>query len=222
MEYSFTHRSFELLEGLEANNEKAWYTEHKSEFETHLRIPFALLLEWTTECLADTDVPLMGSAKTMFRQNRDVRFSKDKSPYSTFVGGLLTPSGTKAEKDGVLYAQLNSSGGMLACGFYKFKAAALAQIRDRIVEAPDEFSRVLQDLEAAGLSLNEDDKLISMPRGYQDQKDHIYGDYLKLKSFIVQMPLVRQAWLDSQVVERMVTLAKGCASLLKFGRSANE
>lgn len=222
MEYGFTHRSFELLEGLETNNEKAWYTEHKNDFETHLRIPFALLLEWVTECLADTDVPLMGSAKTMFRQNRDVRFSKDKSPYSTFVGGLLTPSGTKAEKDGVLYAQLNSSGGMLACGFYKFKAADLAQIRDRIVEEPDEFSQVLQGLENAGLSLNEDDTLISMPRGYQDQKDHVHGDYLKLKSFIVQMPLLRQAWLDSQVVERMVTLAKGCAPLLEFGRSSDE
>ncbi|ESA31966.1 tigr02453 family protein [Leptolyngbya sp. Heron Island J] len=222
MELNFTHRSFELLEGLEANNEKAWYTEHKNDFETYLRTPFAMVLEWATECLEDTDVPFRGSAKTMFRQHRDVRFSKDKSPYSTFVGGLLTPSGTKAEKEGVLYVQLNSSGGLLACGFYKFKAAELGQIRDRIVEEPDEFSQVLQDLEDAGLSLDEEDKLSSMPRGYQDYKDHIHGDYLKLKSFIVQTPLSRQAWLASEVVDRIVTLANGCVSLLEFGRDSAE
>ena len=194
MELNFTHRSFELLEGLEANNEKAWYVDHKSDFETHLRSPFAMVLEWATECLGETDVPLRGSAKTMFRQHRDVRFSKDKSPYSTFVSGVLTPSGTKAEKEGIVYVQLDSLGGLLACGFYKFKAADLGQIRDRIVEEPDDFSQVLQDLEAAGLSLDEEDKLISMPRGYQDYKDHIHGDYLKLKSFIVQTPLSRQKW----------------------------
>lgn len=106
---NFTPKSFDLLERLESNNEKAWYNEHRKEIDTYIRKPFALALalELATERLEDTEVPLAGGAKTMFRQNRDIRFSKDKSPYSTHVSGLLTPSGCKAEKDGVVYIHLD-------------------------------------------------------------------------------------------------------------------
>ncbi|MGB3139039.1 MAG: DUF2461 domain-containing protein [Nodosilinea sp.] len=222
MELNFTRKSFDLLEGLGANNEKAWYDEHRQDFDTYLREPFATVLELATERLEDTDVPLAGGAKTMFRQNRDVRFSKDKSPYSTHVSGVLTPSGTKAEKEGLLYLQLESSGGMIACGFYQLKAADLAPIRDRIVEEPKEFTQVLNDLDAAGLSLSDDDKLTAMPRGYEAHSNHDHADYLKLKSFVAVVQLGKGAWLDADIVDCMVEYAKSCASLLEFGRLAKE
>jgi uncharacterized protein (TIGR02453 family) len=217
-ELNFTQKSFDLLEGLAANNEKAWYEAHKSEFEAYLRKPFGSVLELATDRLSETNVPLSGGPKTMFRQNRDVRFSKDKSPYSTYVSGLLTPSGTKSEKDGVLFLQLDSSGGMIACGFYKLKAAELATIRDRIIDEPKAFAHVLKDLNEAGLSLSEEDRLTSMPRGYEAHDQHEYADYLKLKSFMAQTPLSRSAWLEADICDRIVEYAKGCASLLEFGR----
>jgi len=221
-ELNFTRKSFDLLEGLTANNEKSWYDEHRDEFESYLRKPFGEVLELATDRLVETNVPLAGGPKTMFRQNRDIRFSKDKSPYSTYVSGLLTPSGTKAEKDGVLYVQLDRSGGMIACGFYKLKAAELATIRDKIIEKPEAFSCVLQDLDNAGLSLSDEDKLTSMPRGYEAHDTHEYVEYLKLKSFIVQTSLSQSAWLNADIVERIVSYAKGCASLLEFGRASEE
>ncbi|MBD0337606.1 MAG: DUF2461 domain-containing protein [Cyanobacteria bacterium Co-bin13] len=220
-ELNFTRKSFDLLEGLAASNEKAWYEAHRSEFEAYLREPFGGVLEVATNRLSETNVPLAGGPKTMFRQNRDVRFSKDKSPYSTHISGLLTPSGTKAEKDGVLYLQLDSTGGLIACGFYKLKAAELATIRDRILEEPEVFSGVLKDLDEAGLSLSEEDKLTSMPRGYEAHDQHEYADYLKLKSFMAQTPLPKSAWLEADIVDRIVEYAKSCASLLEFGRASN-
>jgi uncharacterized protein (TIGR02453 family) len=96
VDLDFTPRSFELLEELAANNEKTWYDEHRDELQTYLRKPFAVVLELATDRLAETAVPFVGGAKTMFRQHRDIRFSKDKSPYSTHISGLLMPSGTKA------------------------------------------------------------------------------------------------------------------------------
>ncbi|MGG6236995.1 DUF2461 domain-containing protein [Nodosilinea sp. AN01ver1] len=221
-EPNFTPTSFELLEGLAANNEKAWYDAHRDDFETHVRKPFALALELATERLAETHVPLAGGPKTMFRQNRDVRFSKDKSPYSTHVSGVLTPSGTKAEKQGLLYLQLDSLGGLIACGFYQLKAAELGTIRDRIIDEPETFAHVLKDLEAAGLSLSDEDKLKSMPRGYEAHSDHDYAEYLKLKSFITQIRLGRGAWLDGDIVDCMVEYAKNCASLLEFGCASED
>lgn len=218
----FTPTSFELLEGLAANNEKAWYDAHRDDFEACVRQPFAMALELATERLAETNVPLAGGPKTMFRQNRDVRFSSNKSPYSTHVSGVLTPSGTKAEKEGLLYLQLESSGGLIACGFYKLNAAELGTIRDRIIDQPEMFACVLKDLEAAGLSLSDEDKLKSTPRGYEAYSDHDYAEFLKLKSFVTQVCLGRGAWLDGDIVDCMVEYAKNCASLLKFGRALKD
>ncbi|MBE9111587.1 DUF2461 domain-containing protein [Nodosilinea sp. LEGE 07298] len=218
MNINFTPKTFDLLEGLAANNEKAWYDDHRDDFDIYVRKPFARVLERVSERLESTQVPLTGGLKTMFRQHRDVRFSNDKSPYSTHVSGVLTPSGTKAEKEGLLYLQLESSGGLIACGFYQLKAAELAPIRDRMIEAPKAFAQVLQDLDSAGLSLSDDDKLTAMPRGYEAHSDHDYADYLKLKSFVVSVHLGRGAWLDDDIVDCMVEYAKNCASLLKFGR----
>jgi len=219
-ELNFTQKTFDLLDGLTANNEKAWYDEHRKDFDAHVRQPFALALELASDGLADSPLPLRGGAKTMFRQNRDVRFSKDKSPYSTHVSGVLTPSGTKAEKEGLVYVQLDSSGGMIACGYYKLSPADLGPIRDKIIDEPNEFALVLKDLQAAGLSLSEEDKLINLPRGYEPHADHNYADYLKLKSFVTMVPLGRGAWLDGDIVDCIVAYAKSCASLLAFGRTA--
>ncbi|MEO1299227.1 MAG: DUF2461 domain-containing protein [Cyanobacteria bacterium J06636_16] len=221
-ELNFTQKSFDLLEGLAENNDKTWYDEHRKDFEAYLREPFAEVLQEATDRLSETEVPLMGSAKTMFRQHRDIRFSKDKSPYSTHVSGVLTPSGTKAEKEGLVYVHLDRSGGFIACGFYQLKAAELGPIRDRILEEPEEFAGVLKDLDTAGLSLSDEDKLTAMPRGYKEYEEHEYTDYLKLKSFIIQVQLGRGAWLEGDIVDCIVEYAKSAASLLAFGQAARE
>lgn len=215
----FTPKAFELLEDLAANNHKEWYAQHRQEIEIYLRDPFARVLEETTQRLAQAKVPLSGGSRTMFRQHRDVRFSKDKSPYSTHVSGLLTPSGTKSEQEGLLFLQLDSSGGLMACGFYKLKTDQLTQIRDRILEQPDLFCRVLEDLDEAFLSLSDEDKLTKMPRGYEAHDKHLLAEYLKLKSLIAQTSLTREIWMSGDIVDRMVEVAKGCESLLAFGRS---
>ena len=94
--------------------------------------------------------------------------------------------------------------------------------QQRFVELLAEFSRVLQDLDQAGLALSDTDKLIAMPRGYGEDEEHEYADYLKLKSFIVQVALGRGAWLEGDIVDCIVEYAKNCASLLEFGRSDKE
>ena len=219
-DYPFTRKSFELLEGLAENNDKAWYADHKQDFENYLRQPFARILELASERLEDTETPLSGSAKTMFRQHRDIRFSKDKSPYSTHVSGLLTPSGTKSEKEGVFYLHLDATGGMMACGFYQLKAAELAPIRDRIIDQPKLFADMLAQLAQAGLALSEDEKLKTMPQGYKEQDEHEHANYLKLKSFVIKTDLSRSVWLDDDLVERIVSYVNGCQALLEFCKDA--
>lgn len=78
----FTPRSFERLEALAQNNDQLWFAQHRAEFQMQVREPFAAFLEDVTERLSGTEIALQGSAETMFRQARDVRFSPDKRPYS--------------------------------------------------------------------------------------------------------------------------------------------
>ena len=213
---AFTQKSFDLLKQLAANNNRAWFNAHKEQIEDCLQLPFAELLDAASRKLARKKIGLSGGPETMFRMNRDVRFSADKSPYKAQVSGMLTPSGAKDPHGGVLYAQATADGGMIACGHYQLSAADLGPIRDRIVKEPAAFGKVLKSLEKGGLSLSEEDALKTMPRGFQEQADHPLAKYLKLKSLIVSEDVPKSAWLDGGVVDRMVKIGVACAPLLAF------
>jgi uncharacterized protein (TIGR02453 family) len=214
----FTARSFAFLDDLTQNNEKEWFHTNKTVFQEALEQPFADVLDVLTERMADAGIALRGSARTMFRMNRDVRFSNDKSPYKTSVSGVLTPSGTKGEGDGLLYLELAADGGRAACGWYRLQPAALGPIRDRIVADGDAFNQVVASLQNAGFNLMRDDTLTAMPRGYDQYADSPYADALKLKSFCAMMDLPKIAWTSGDVVDRVMTLAKASVPLLAFGR----
>ena len=128
----FSTESFTFLRGLEDNNNRDWFNENKAKFAKHLEQPFADLLEALSNRLSDARRPLSGDKSTMFRMNRDVRFSKDKTLYKTNVSGMLTPSGSKSEVSSILYLHLQSGGGFAAAGYYNLSPKQLIPIRDAI------------------------------------------------------------------------------------------
>jgi len=212
----FSEDSFAFLTGLAQNNNRDWFTEHKARFQTTCEAPFANLLEALSNRLMDAPIPLEGSKKCMFRMNRDVRFSEDKSPYKTAVSGMLTRDGTKKEMNGIAYIHLDASGGFAACGWYKLQAKDLGPFRDRIVADPDGFSEVIEDLKAANLSLRTEDSLKSMPRGYAEHDGHPHADALKLKSFIVWQDLTKSAWISGDVTDQVEHLVRSSMPLLRY------
>lgn len=212
----FTEKTFTFFEELAANNDRDWFRAHRDVFDQHVDEPFAALLEEVTARLAGTDVPLRGGSATTFRMNRDVRFSPDKSPYSTSRSGLLTSSGTKAEDGGLVYVQLSADGGLLAGGLYRPPTARLDPLRRSMVEDPDRFSAVVDDLAAAGLEFERSDAVKTMPRGYAEHADHPLADDLRLRQLVVMRPLPRSTWLDDTVADRVTDFARGVAPLLRF------
>lgn len=220
LDQSLTPLSFELLEKLAANNRKEWYDTHKEEFEANLRAPFAEVLEAITTRLEGSISPLIGSKKTMFRQNRDVRFSKDKSPYKTSVSGLLTPSGTKKEMNGVLYIHLDATGGFMATGFYQLATSKLALIRERIVERPKRFAQMLESLAEHDLDLDRSSSLTRMPKGFEAHEAHEFAPYIKLKNFLVLENLQKSSWTGGDIVDRATHLGLASADFLGFCQTA--
>jgi len=214
----FTDRAFELLAALEADNSKSWFDAHREQVREDLQEPFAATLEAISERLRGTDTPLSGSEKTMFRMNRDVRFSNDKSPYSTHVSGVLTRSGSKGEADGIAYLHLGANGGFVAVGWYKLSPKELGPIRDRMVEHPGKLKAMVAALSKNGLELSQEQSLTAMPRGYADYADYEIAPFLKMQTLMVQRDLSRATWKSDRLIEDVAKLVVDCAPLLSFGR----
>jgi uncharacterized protein (TIGR02453 family) len=213
----FNHSSFSFWEDLEANNRNDWFNTHKAEFIDNLERPFAHLLEVATVKLQASGINLSGGKATMFRLNRDIRFSQDKSPYKTNLSGLLTRSGTKRDAIGLVYLQIDAFGGFVAAGFYGLEPAKLVPIRQAMVERSSEFAALLNRLNSVGLDFERSDILTSMPKGFSAFADHPHAGELRLKNLIVRENFQREDWITGRVADRLVFVASACDELISFG-----
>ena len=219
--HGFTAKSFAFLDGLAENNDRDWFHAHRDAFEAYVQGPFLDLLEELTGRLSDAEVPLRGNPKTMFRMNRDVRFSKDKSPYKTSIAALLTPSGTKLEGGGLLYVHMDRTGGFAGTGWHKLPPEALKPFRQAMIDDPDRFAGVRDALDGKGRALSDDDSLTAMPRGFEDHDDHRHADAIRLKSLILSEDLPKVAFTSGDVADRVEALARDAMPFLAWGRSVS-
>lgn len=215
-ETGFSTASFAFLDDLTSNNNRDWFVSNKGVFERTLETPFVDLLEALSNRLSDMDRPLSGGAATVFRMNRDTRFSADKRPYKTNLSGLLTPSGMKKEAGGLVYIHLDNSGGFAAAGFYSLSPAELGPIRDAMIEQAEEFDLVKAALSKAGRDLDRADSLKAMPKGFSEHSEHRHSAEIRLKSLMVREPLTRESWLSGDVADHVEKLAREAAPLLAF------
>lgn len=209
-------RAFELLSDLAANNTREWYHEHKAEFEAQVLGPFADALQAISDTLIGTKIELSGGGHTMFRMNRDVRFSKDKSPYKTSVSGLLTPSGTKSEEAGLVYLCMDAAGGFVAGGYHNPDPKMLGKMRDRIISRPTEYAEMIGHLSAHEFELEHEGALKRMPRGFEDYAEADSAGALKLKQFIIRQDLEQADWESGKVVEGAAKFAETIRPLIEF------
>ena len=212
----FSESTFQCLEELELNNNRDWFIENKKRLEQEVRGPFASLLETLSDLLSENGLPLHGGPKTMFRMNRDVRFSNDKSPYKTFVSGLLTRTGTKDISTGLIYIHLDSRGGFVVSGLYQPPTERLYELRTSMIEKQSEFSATLNSLRRAGLELDPTDATKNMPRGFSEYSDHEHSESLKLKNIMVRRDLQPSEWWKPGFDTELVQFAMASRPILEF------
>jgi uncharacterized protein (TIGR02453 family) len=160
----------EWFEGLEADNSRAYFTAHRDVFEEAIRDQVLALL---TE-LSDA----FGGEVKLFRQHRDIRFSRDKSPYKTNTYGVIY--GSELAPHG-LYASISARGLVAGSGYYTMARDQLERYRDAVLDdmSGPELSRLAVEAQNAGLELW-GESLRTAPRGYP--KDHERIDLLRRKS----------------------------------------
>ena len=192
---------------------REWMEENKHLYESEVRQPMALLLDDLSARFAAEGIPLKGDAKrSIFRLNRDVRFSKDKSLYKVQCGAVMTRSGTKNEQ-GLLSIHIDPKGSFAASGFYHPEPAQLAQLRHDIVARAEVFK-------ALGLTLADYDKLTRNPRGYEAVEDPALANALRHRSLTVHRPLDVAQIHAPALVETIAAFARDMLPFLTFGWNA--
>ncbi|RUV55391.1 TIGR02453 family protein, partial [Mesorhizobium sp. M5C.F.Ca.IN.020.14.1.1] len=102
----FGQKAIPFLKALDFHQSREWFLENRELFERELRDPFGDLVETLSERFTAAGLGLRGDRKkSLFRINRDVRFSRDKSPYNRHLSAILSPDGTKMEQ-GVFFVHI--------------------------------------------------------------------------------------------------------------------
>lgn len=160
----------EWFAGLETDNSKTYFTASRDFFEESVRDQMEALLTEVSETF--------GGQVKLFRQNRDIRFSPDKSPYKTNTYGVLYGSGLAAQG---LYASISARGLVAGSGYHVMARDQLDRYREGVADERSgaELTKVAAEAERAGLELW-GGSLATAPRGYP--KDHARIELLRRKS----------------------------------------
>jgi len=215
--------TFAFLRGLRDNNDRDWFRAHRDAWISAVREPFAGFLEDVSERLAGGPLPLRVGRDTMFRLQRDLRFTSDTRPYSESVSGLLTLSGTKDEGGPLAYLELGPDGGRVGGGMHQPTSAELSPVRQRMLDEPEAFDAVLEALGAVGMAVDEEQKVKTMPRGFAAHREHRNAEYVRCRQLIAMRELPVTAWLDGEVVAWSVeAIERGLVPLYRFVEGARK
>jgi uncharacterized protein (TIGR02453 family) len=177
--------ALEFYDGLEADNSKAYWTEHKAFYEEAVLGPMTALVEELA--------PEFGDPK-IFRPYRDVMFSKDKSPYKTNIGAVVG--------DG--YIQLSSNGLAAGSGMYVMAPDQLDRYRTAVAADPtgQELERLISAAGRQGITITGHDALKTAPRGYP--ADHPRIGLLRYKGVVAWKEWPVAAWLGTRAAKKRV------------------
>ena len=143
------------FQGLEADNSREYFAATRAVFETSVR--------GQMEALLAEQAAALGGRPKLFRQNRDIRFSTDKSPYKTNTYGVIQGSPLAARG---LYASISAAGLVAGSGYHVLARDQLARYRDAVVaDAGEELEQLVASAVDSGLELW-GDSLKTAPRGY--------------------------------------------------------
>lgn len=174
--------ALEFYRGLERENNRAFWLAHKDTYERDVKAPFEAL----SDLVADEFGPLH-----VFRPNRDVRFSKDKSPYKTRCYAVTEGQGGEA-----YYVELSAQGLVVATGYWMMANDQLDRYRHAVDDdhAGAALERIMADLAEQKLA-NEAPGLKTAPRGYP--RDHPRVELLRHKSVAVMRRYPPARWLGT-------------------------
>jgi uncharacterized protein (TIGR02453 family) len=216
----FRPAALAFLRDLAKNQERAWFEANRATYDHEVLSPLRALVadlgtEFSKRGVGLTADPL----KAVFRIHRDVRFSRDKAPYKTHAGAVLSRDGGKGGF-GIFYIHLDPTGSFAACGFYQPDPKYLEALRIAMFEDAAKFRAALDAAYASGAELMRDDALTRLPRGFEHVAGTEAAELVKLRHLVVRWPLPAKSLADPALVGVLAGFGEAAKKLLAFGWEA--
>ncbi len=184
---SIAPSTLEFLDDLRQNNYRAWFHEHHDRYELARNNVLSVTEELFREINKfDKKMGFPDAKSCLFRIARDTRFSRDKEPYKTHFGVVLSPVGKTCGSRACYYVNIDPYDFYFSCGIYMPGPVVLSSIRRAIHDRWDEFQSILSKKifrEEIGDLCREDKVLKRVPAGFD--KNSPASEYLKLTSYYV-------------------------------------
>lgn len=176
--------SIRFIDDLTANNNREWFLDNKIRYDKFKTNYQSLVADFLAEIKPlDASLDLLEVKNCTFRINRDIRFSKDKTPYKNHLGIWMT-SGVKGTNRAGYYIHIGKSESFIAAGCYSPEAEDLKKIRKEIAFFYDDLEEIVSEksFKKQFDSLDQSNSLKNAPKNFE--KDHPAIEFLKLKSFV--------------------------------------
>jgi len=204
-----------FLRGLRGNNNRPWFEAHRAQYQ-EARAQFEDYVSALIAGLARTQ-PLGGlSARDcVFRLNRDLRFTKDKTPYKRYMSAYIAPGGRKSRRLGYYVHIEPGHRSMIAGGLHEPEPDQIALWRQSIDRNPAPFKKIVGTRAFKEyFGQVEGQKLKTVPRGYP--KDHPELELLRLKQVTVSRPLTDSVVQGTRLLQDTLKTFKAMRPFLEY------
>jgi uncharacterized protein (TIGR02453 family) len=200
----FSEQTFDFLDELEHRNERAWFEEHKPTYERELKERMLAVIDALNGAMGDfAGEHIRSPNKAMLRIYRDVRFSKDKTPYKTHLAASWPRQGLEKTGGAGYFLQVGVHGVMVAGGSYAPQSPQLRAIRDYILDHHVELRSLLAAPALRELvEPLEGNKLVRPPRGFPI--DHPAADLLLNRSWALFATMPGDVALEENFTDRVI------------------
>ena len=204
----------EFFKDLAGNNNRDWFHENKKRYETDVKKPFYALVDRLIKKANKINPAIdIEPKEAIFRIHRDIRFSKDKTPYKLHMSAVVNPGGRKAMSNPGIYFHIGPEAMTLATGCYMPDKEQLTQIRHSIIENYDEVGKILKNKTL----------LKYFPKGLQGDKNKILPK--EFKPYAESHPLIffKQYYLSNEVdVVPLIETGKLEATIIGHLKAASQ
>jgi len=213
-----------FLKDLSKNNNKEWFVKHRPTYEA-AKNDFAQFIQSVIDKFGkkDEDIASLTARECMFRINRDVRFSKDKSPYKNNFGASINRSGKKSIFAGY-YFHCQPGESFVGGGIWMPTPLEIKKVRQEIDYCLDEFKKIVESKKFktiyGGLHKGDDVSLSKVPQGFE--KDSPSADYVKFKSYLGMQQLTDADLTSKDLSKKVLEAFETLMPMVKFINRAVE
>ena len=215
----FSPALFEFLEDLAASNSREWFEANRDRYERDAREPMIEFIADFADRLREISPRMVADPRraggSMFRIHRDIRFSRDKSPYKTNIGAHFRHEIGRDVHGPGLYLHLEPGMVFAAAGIWRPNSATLTKIREAIVANPAKWESIVQDAAFRELyTLEHGESLKRPPRGFDPE--HPLVETLKLKTFAARAEFDMEAVCSPDFMDIYAAACRTAAPLCEF------